>query len=121
MRKSSTEYNQYDYRDVTDPTFKSSRHVNPLMPTYTVRDDNNKLMQIGQVKGSTPVVLPPAHDEKNKSIALRTADIDGAQASSKGLGVFAYHDRRGFKDTNKINDIFGSNPNSLKKAPETKR
>ena len=35
-------YNQMDYRDVTNVDFKSTRQVNPLMPTYWVRDEDNK-------------------------------------------------------------------------------
>ena len=40
-------YDPMDYRDVTNTQFKSKRDTNPLMPTYTVRDDDNKPVQIG--------------------------------------------------------------------------
>lgn len=52
-------YNPMDYRDVTDVDFKSKRRIDPLMPTYTIRDDDNKPCQIGHVNGSTPNILPP--------------------------------------------------------------
>jgi hypothetical protein len=32
-------YKNMDYRDVTDVDFKTTREVNPLEPTYTVRDE----------------------------------------------------------------------------------
>jgi hypothetical protein len=37
----SYNYNPMDYRDVTHTEFKSTRDVNPLMPTYIVRNDAN--------------------------------------------------------------------------------
>lgn len=48
-----------DYRDVTNTNFKSTRYTNPLMPTYTVRNEEHKPLTIGPVAGSNPNVLPP--------------------------------------------------------------
>jgi hypothetical protein len=33
-------YDPMNYRDVTHTQFKSTRDCNPLMPTYTIRDEN---------------------------------------------------------------------------------
>ena len=52
-----------DYRDVTQHTFVSNRVGNPLMPTYLVKNDDNKFEQIGEVRGSKPNVLPPARTD----------------------------------------------------------
>jgi hypothetical protein len=35
-------YNPMDYRDVTNTQFKSTRDCNPLMPTYTIRNEDGK-------------------------------------------------------------------------------
>jgi len=58
-------YNPMDYRDVTNVDFKSTRSINPLMPTYTIRDDDDKTCEIGHVAGSFPNILPPARTDKN--------------------------------------------------------
>jgi len=51
-----------DYRDVTNVDFKSTRFINPMEPTYVVRDEtkNMEIITIGHVDGSKPCVLPPA-------------------------------------------------------------
>ncbi len=41
-RKNSAGYTSYDYTDVTRTHFMSKRSVNPLSPTYTVRDEDGK-------------------------------------------------------------------------------
>jgi len=51
--------------DVTHCDFKSTRTTNPLMPNYTVRDEDGKVTSIGDVKGSSPNVLPPARQDEN--------------------------------------------------------
>jgi hypothetical protein len=60
-----------------------------------IRDENGNLFEIGQVEGSKPNVLPPEKkDEKFKSTSLKTDDIQGAKAGSKGKGVFAENHER---------------------------
>ena len=57
---------QMDYRDVTHVQFKTSRHTNPLDPTYTVRADEDKnVCDIGPIRGGKPNVLPPPRQDKN--------------------------------------------------------
>ena len=60
-----------DYRDVTHVDFKTTRHTNPLQPTYVARDENDKTTEIGKVTGSEPCVLPPARkDERFTNTSL---------------------------------------------------
>lgn len=58
-RQNSQGYSGFDYTDVTKTQFVSKRSCNPLNPTYEVRDENGKLMTIGEVDGSKPTGLPP--------------------------------------------------------------
>jgi hypothetical protein len=68
-------------------------------------------------------VLPPEKkDEKFKSTSLKTDDILGAKASTKGKGVFAEnHERKEYRDMNKTSDIEGAFSGSLKKGLTTNR
>lgn len=92
---SSQIFNQMDYRDVTHIDFKTSRHINPLVPTYITRDDKKQKVEIGKVMGSEPVVLPPARQDKNfVNTSLTTVDIHGCRIGTKGLGNFHTRDRR---------------------------
>ena len=115
-------FNPLDYTDVTHVDFKSKRTVNPLMPTYLVRDDNGKVETIGEVLGNKPQALPPARkDENYLKTSLKTEDIHMCSIGTKKLGNFHTRQRREFKQTNITSDIFGSNSGSLKKAPITNR
>ena len=54
--------------------------------------------------------------------SLNIHDIEGAKASTKGLGVFAVnHQRKEFRNSLDIKDIDGAHSGSLKKCPQTKR
>jgi hypothetical protein len=53
---------------------------------------------------------------------LRTDDIIGAKASTKGAGVFAEnHERKEYREINRTDDIEGARAGSLRKGPNTKR
>lgn len=53
---------------------------------------------------------------------MRTKDIFGAQASTKGLGIFASVKRReDIKNSMDLKDVEGAQVGSLKKGPVTKR
>jgi hypothetical protein len=41
-RKNSAGYTSYDYTDITRAHFMSKRVANPLMPQYTIRDEDGK-------------------------------------------------------------------------------
>ena len=72
--------------------------MNPLSPSYTIRDESGNLVEIGEVEGSKPCVLPPPKQDPRLVASLRTEDVIGAKASTKGLGVFAEnHSRKEFR------------------------
>lgn len=67
------QYTYLDYRDVTDVDFKSKRSTNPLMPSYVHRDEDKKICEIGDVRGSKPNVLPPPRQDKEfQATSLKT-------------------------------------------------
>lgn len=109
-RKNSAGYTSYDYSDITKAyLFESKRTVNPLMPTYTIRDQDNNLFEIGEIKGNNPNILPPERRRGDKSLSLKTQDIIGATGDSKGLGVFAEnHKRKDIRTINATEDIPGA-------------
>ena len=87
--------------DVTHCDFKTTRTTNPLMPSYTIRDEDNKVTSIGEVKGSSPNVLPPARKDENfLATSLKTSDIHGCAPSTWGLGNFHTRIRKTVKHTN---------------------
>lgn len=67
-------------------------------------------------------MLPPPKKDPRLVASLRTEDIIGAKASSKGLGVFAEnHERKDYRQINRVDDIEGAHAGSLKKGPTTNR
>jgi len=98
-----------DYRDVTNVDFKTTRRVNPLEPTYTVRDEDKNVCTIGPIGQNKPNVLPPARQDENfTATSLKTGDIHGCAIGTKGLGNFHTRERRAYKNTNNTADIFGA-------------
>jgi len=136
MRKDQN-YSNMDYRDVTKPDKVSNRCINPLNPVYTVPggqfnidSKDSKLgkdepwYEIGPVDGSSPTLTVNAPQKKNKEhTSLITKDISGATAGSKGLGVFGNVTRRDGHMSSGLDNsnIVGSQADSLKKCPQTKR
>ena len=121
-RQNSAGYTSYDYTDVTKAHFISKRIANPMSPSYTIRDENNNLFQIGVIEGNKPQVLPPKRERGEVSLALKTQDILGATASSKGMGVFSEsHNRRDVRELNRTDDIDGAQGGSLKRGTTTNR
>jgi len=113
--------NFMDPRDINQVAeFSSKRSVNPLAPEYIVRDEAGNLTTVGFVDGSKPRELvrttSAAHNRH-----ITTEDIEGAKASTKGLGPFAYKPREHFRNSIDVADIEGAQMSSLKKAPVTKR
>lgn len=54
--------------------------------------------------------------------SLRTEDIIGAKAGTKGLGVFAEnHERKDVRKMNRTDDIEGAHSGSLRKGVKTNR
>lgn len=115
-------YTCMDYRDVTNVDFKTTRVVNPLEPSYTIRDEDKKVCTIGPIDNNKPSVLPPPRQDQNfTATSLKTGDIHGCAIGTKGLGNFHTRDRRGFKNTNNTADIIGAQPGTLQKSPVTVR
>lgn len=107
--KTLLQFNPMDYRDVTNVDFKTKRTVNPLMPTYTIRDEDKNLVQIGSIIGNVPCALPPARqDQEFMHKSLKTTDLHGCKTGTKGLGNFHTRERREWKNTNITTDIFGA-------------
>lgn len=93
-----------------------------MNPTYTIRDEDGNPFEIGKIQGNQPQVLPPKRERGEVNLALKTQDILGATAGSKGLGVFAEaHKRREVRGINRTDDIEGAQANSLKKGTQTNR
>lgn len=105
----SFNYDPMNYRDVTHNQFVSSRHCNPLMPKYTIKDENKNTIMIGEVQGSKPQALPPKRMDKNfQQISLTTNDIQGCAAGTGNLGNFHTRDRKDIREINLTKDIVGA-------------
>lgn len=91
-RPRDSHYNCMNYDDVTKNSSRFTRCTNPLMPTYTIRDEDGKLTEIGPIHGGSPSCLPAAPKDKDRT-SLNIKDIEGAQSSTKGLGIFAHAKR----------------------------
>lgn len=99
---------------MTRATFKTTRSVNPLAPTYVVRDDKNEQVTIGEIKGSSPAKLPQRQD-KSYFGCMNLRDIPGTAAGSKRLGAFHSTQRRNFLNPNaKTEDIQGAQVSTVK-------
>ena len=125
-RERTTGFSAFDYSDVTKKPQVSMRCSNPLDPCYDHIDENGNKCEIGYVDGAKPAKMPDAPKEqaKNRCGSLSTTDIEGAQTSTKGLGVFAHAKRREEQMTStnlQIKDVEGSGAGSLLKGVKTKR
>ena len=125
-RGRSNGYSAFDYSDVTKQERISKRCSNPLDPVYTFKDENGKAFDIGLVDGSKPAKMPDAPKQERLALggSLKTSDIEGAQTSTKGLGVFAHVTRREdqMKSTKMdTSNIDGAKAGSLLKGPKTNR
>ena len=122
-----TNFESMNYGDVTKKPVVSTRCSNPLDPVYTIGDkDGRPAYEVGQVDGAKPAKMPdpPKEEAKKRCGSLATNDIEGAQTSTKGLGVFAHAKRRADQMTStslNTKDIEGSGAGSLLKGVKTKR
>jgi hypothetical protein len=51
-RPRDSNFSSINYNDVTRDKRHIQRGTNPLMPVYTIRDENNTVCEIGPVAGS---------------------------------------------------------------------
>lgn len=114
-----TKYDGFNYDDVTKCMFKTTRETNPLQPSYKTRDETGKVIEIGEIAGSSPKKLPVR--SKVLDGALTTKDIIGAAPGSKRLGAFHSVTRKDFIDPNDIKDIEGARPNTVQRGVRTVR
>jgi len=54
----ATEYDNFNYNDITKTKFVSSRHTNPLSPSYVVRNDENQVVNTQAIEGAQPKLQP---------------------------------------------------------------
>jgi hypothetical protein len=87
-----TQYDSFNYADITKTKFTSSRSVNPLLPAYQVRDDKGSLVTIGEIPGSSPKKLP-VRTRGGFFDGLEIKDIPGTAVGSRKLGNFHSKDR----------------------------
>jgi hypothetical protein len=118
--KRSSSYSNLDYSDVTKDKFVTKRETNPLEPSYFHRVEGDNVETIGQIEGSNPKASPKRIRGPN-SLNLDVNDIDGTKVGTKGLRAFKTHTRREFRNTNKTDDITGTQVGSLMKGPKTNR
>ena len=119
-RNRNGSYSNFDYSDVTKDYFVSKRLTNPLEPGYFHRVEDDKVVQIGEIEGSKAKNIK---DRKNGPLStdLNTDDIYGTKPGTKGVRAFKFHKRHDVRQTNKWDDIQGTQVGTLKKAPSTNR
>jgi hypothetical protein len=111
----NSNYNYYDYSDVTRDIFQTKRCVNPLDPVYDVKYKGGEYYTHGHIEGSKPVTYPPYIYPQ--PFNLRTEDIQGSQVGSKNrINKF-----NGVNYNLSVEDIKGTRAGSLKKGITTDR
>jgi hypothetical protein len=88
----TTEYDSFNYADITKAKFVTTRSVNPLLPSYNIRDESGNLVSIGEIPGSSPKKLP---ERKSGGYfdGLHIRDIPGTAVGSRTLGNFHSKER----------------------------
>ena len=97
--------------------FHTKRQTDPLSPRYKVLNEENKLIEYGQLDNKA-TIRHPKEVNKITSSDLRTTDIDGAQASTAVQNVNKLATRDTFMKTQ---DIPGAQTTTLKKGMTTTR
>jgi len=111
----NSNYNFYDYSDVTKDKFQTKRCVNPLDPVYDVKYKGGEYFSHGHIEGSKPVTYPPY--VYPTPFNLRTEDIKGCKVGSKNrINKF-----NGVNFNLSVEDITGTRAGSLKKGISTQR
>lgn len=106
------------YNDVTaKKIFNRVPVSNPSDPIYRIRDDQNKVIEYGEINGSKPKVAYFKTDTKFCDMALKSRDIHGNIPGSKSKGNFHLRDRRDqVRQLTQNGDIVGSTPGTLVKG-----
>ena len=96
------------FKDVTaKKELKREAPYNPQDPKYKIRDENNDVIEYGEVKGSKPTVQ--YYRTNQDDIKANTVKgIDYATPGTALLGNFKTRDRRDIRPTHDIADIQGA-------------
>lgn len=62
-----TKYDSHNYADITKAKFVSTRHTNPLEPSYVVRNKDDEVIQTQKIEGSAPKPLPTRNEAEKYS------------------------------------------------------
>lgn len=64
--------------------FETTRHTNPLEPSYLWRDEDDRKLNdhYGKIKGSEVRQMHPQAVNRPNNLSLNVKDIDGTQANS---------------------------------------
>jgi len=97
--------------------FHTKRHTDPLSPRYKVVNEENQLVEYGQLDNKV-MVRHPKEVNKVTSTDLKTVDIEGAQAGTSTQHVNKLETRDTFMKTK---DIPGAQTATLRKGMSTTR
>ena len=111
----NSNYNYYDYSDVTKDKFITKRCVNPLEPVYELKYKEGENYTHGHIEGNKPVTYPPIIYPEPYN--LRTEDIEGCQVGTK----YKINKFNGLNYNLTSDDIKGTKAGSLKKGIATER
>lgn len=100
-------YDSFNFNDITKTRFQSRRSVNPQNPVYTGRDDKGNIIEYGVIQGSSPKKLPYRNNPDVFS-SMRTDDIKGALTNTRTMGNFHSKTRKDFKNNTNTLDVPGA-------------
>lgn len=103
-----------DVSDIMREGFVTSRSTNPMMPEYHIHGNH-----IAATHKSKPKPLP--RETNTPFFSLSTNDVPGAKAGFKYFPCVKEENRRQFRQTNRVDDIKGAVPDTLKRGLVSKR
>ena len=113
--------NFYDPTDILKGEEREQKTgTNPLAPEYKWRDEDGKLLTIGQVEGSKPRELVKAASSPHTR-HLNNSDIEGSGSGTVGLGPFQTKQRNYDRNPTNNADIDGAHASTLPKGIKTMR
>ena len=113
IRKS--DYDSFNYSDVTNFKFVSKRNLNPLDPEYSLDYGKGEKYFHGKIEGSKPVTFHPMIYPN--PLNLKTSDVPGAQIGSKNK----FNKFTSMNHNLILSDIENAQSGSLKKGITTFR
>ena len=111
----NSNYDSFNYSDVTNFKFTSKRNINPLDPEYIVDYGKGEKYIHGKIEGSKPITfLPIVYPDP---LNLKTSDISGAQIGTK----YKFNKYSSMNFNFNLKDIENAQSGSLKKGIKTDR